>query len=437
MIFLKKIKDFNYKLLSTLILILLLPIIYTTVRIYFLGNLPNDFGVNIASQLTWVNLVFESTQEALILPLFFIIGKSLSKKEELENKVKTGLITSFIIYLIISLLLFFMLNPLLNFAHQKINIIEASAEYIKLELIAITLGILYKFISVLFISLGKVKDLITLLFFKLILILLCDTFLISSLSFSKNIGVNGIAISNITSNVILFLLGFFLLKKENINVFSKRKLSFSWLKEWFKIGSLSGIESVVRNTAFFIMVFKMINVVEKQGDFWVANSFIWGWLLLPVLALGDLIKKEISEDSHNLNNVSKYITITFIILFIWLITIPLWGDFLTNFMNVKQPNDIIHIIKISLIFYVVFAFNNIFDSIFYGLGRTDLMLKQSLIVNIFFYGIMFFLFKINYFIPTLEKIILMFGVGILIDSIITFYLFIKLKEKSATYHIVR
>ncbi len=435
--FFKMIKDFNYKLFFTLNLILLLPMIYTTTRIFFLGNLPSDWGVNIASQLTWVNLVFESTQEALILPLFFMIGKSLGNKQELENKIKTGSITSFIIYFIISLILFIFLNPLLNFASQKSNIIGASADYIKLELIAATIGILYKFISIFFISLGNIKNLITLLFCKLILILMFDTFLISSLSFSKNIGVNGIAVSNIISNMILFFLSIWLLKRNGIQVFSRQKMSFLWLKEWFKIGSLSGIESIVRNTAFFIMILKMINVVEKQGDFWIANNFIWGWLLLPILALGDLIKKEISEDSNKIINVSKYICITSIILFIWIITIPFWDDFLVKFMNVKQPNNILHIIMISLMFYIIFAFNNIFDSIFYGLGRTDLMLKQSLIVNIFFYGTMAFLFKINYFIPTLDKIVLMFGTGILIDSIITFYLFIKLKEKSAIYCVVK
>ena len=58
----------------------LIPTIYTTVRIHFLGNMPSDWGFNIASQLSWVNLVYEVLQEAIILPLFYLMGKSLFDK---------------------------------------------------------------------------------------------------------------------------------------------------------------------------------------------------------------------------------------------------------------------------------------------------------------------------------------------------------------------
>ena len=425
----KNLKLFNYKLYFILILTLLLPTLYTTLRINFLGDLPSDYGVNIASQLSWINLIFESMQEALILPLFFIIGKSLYNKIELRNKIKTGLLTSFIVYLSVSILIFFNLDTLLKFMSQKEILIEKSMVYIRLELIAIIISILYKFISVLFISMNKIKDLIILLFFQLTLTILCDTFLVSSLSFSKNIGVNGIAISNMITNAILFIVGLVLLNKNGLNIFSRERLSFLWLKEWFKIGSLSGIESIVRNLAFFIMILKMINMVERQGDFWIANSFIWGWLLLPILALGNFIKKDVAENNDNFNkNLYTYFYITFIILAIWLITIPIWRIFLNKVMNVQEPQGVLNIIMVSLIFYIIFALNNVIDSIFYGLGRTDLMLKQSLIVNIGFYGIMFILFKFKYFIPTIDKVVLMFGFGILFDSLITFYLFIKLRK---------
>ena len=45
-----------------------------------------------------------------------------------------------------------------------------------------------------------------------------------------------------------------------------------------------------------LMIVRMVNVVGEQGTFWVANNFIWGWLLLPVLQLGELIKSDCGED---------------------------------------------------------------------------------------------------------------------------------------------
>ena len=69
-------------------------------------------------------------------------------------------------------------------------------------------------------------------------------------------------------------------------------MNFNWMKEFAKICSISGVESLVRNVAYMVMISRMVNMVGEQGIYWVANNFIWGWLLLPILSLGDLIKKE-------------------------------------------------------------------------------------------------------------------------------------------------
>ena len=65
-----------------LILFGLIPTIYTTVRIFLIGQLPSDYGFSIAGQLQWVSLLYEILQEALILPLFFFIGAVVLDKEK-------------------------------------------------------------------------------------------------------------------------------------------------------------------------------------------------------------------------------------------------------------------------------------------------------------------------------------------------------------------
>ena len=70
-------KQIDYKLFGTLLLFGLLPTIYTTVRIFFLGDIPSDWGFNIASQLAWVNIIYEVIQEAILLPVFYLPQESL------------------------------------------------------------------------------------------------------------------------------------------------------------------------------------------------------------------------------------------------------------------------------------------------------------------------------------------------------------------------
>ena len=66
-------RSFPYRLWLAVLATLLLPTVYQTVRVYFLGDLPAADGVNIASQLSWVNLFYEIVQEALILQLFYLL----------------------------------------------------------------------------------------------------------------------------------------------------------------------------------------------------------------------------------------------------------------------------------------------------------------------------------------------------------------------------
>ncbi|WP_439275975.1 hypothetical protein [Psychrobacter sp. 1U2] len=173
-------------------------------------------------------------------------------------------------------------------------------------------------------------------------------------------------------------------------------------------------------------------MVEEQGNYWVANSFIWGWLLLPALALSELVKRDVGADVNNIaKNTKGYFSLGLIFVAIWCITIPFWHSFLTNVMNVQDIKAVIYIVGVQTVFYFVFVFNNsILDATLYGLGKTNYMFFQSLWVNFGYYGTMFILYKLGIFTPTLLSICLMFGFGILIDLIPTIILYKKaLREK--------
>jgi Na+-driven multidrug efflux pump len=421
----------NYRLFAVLVLMGLLPTIYTTVRIYFLGSLPGDWGYNIASQLAWVNVLYEVVQEAIILPMFFFLGKSLQSRVDFQNKARTGLLLTAVTYTFMALAMILFARPLLVFMAQKQDLVAQTAHYIRLESIALIFATSVKFLTLVLVTMKKDIYLYIVLFVQMILSIILDTFLVSNLKISLNLGVNGIAFTNIIVNAFLLILVIWILRREDIHIFTRgQKLDFSWLKQWLKIGGISGIESLVRNAAFILMVLRLVNVVQEQGSFWVTNSFIWGWLLLRVLALGELIKRDCGESEENIKrNASGYFLLTGIFIVIWLITIPFWKSFIHRVMGVEDFMTIYNLCLVSLAFYIVFALNNVVDSIFYGRGRTDLMLYQSLIVNVIFYGAAFILYSMEIFVPNLTRIAVMFGLGILFDSIITFVMYARFRKR--------
>ena len=71
------LKEINYKLFFSLLVMGLCPTIYTTLRVFYLGDLPGEWSYSIAGQLSWVNLIYEIINEAIILPLFYFVGKVL------------------------------------------------------------------------------------------------------------------------------------------------------------------------------------------------------------------------------------------------------------------------------------------------------------------------------------------------------------------------
>ena len=427
------LRNINYKLYFALLLLGLAPTVYTTVRVFFLGSLPGEYSFSIAGQLSWVNLLYEIINEAIILPLFYFIGKVIKEKKEFTNRVKTGMLMALGVYLILSAVIICFTKPLLSLMATDSSIIDASATYIRIESVANIFLILTQFALVTLVTINKSKYLYILTIARLILSLVCDTLLVSSLPVSLNLGVNGIGYSNIIVNIVLLCISLLLLSKESVNVFKKAKPNFSWIKEFIKIGGVSGLESLVRNVAYMVMISRMVNVVGEQGTYWVANNFIWGWLLLPVLQLGELIKQETATNKDNIRkNSLGYFGLTAIISALWFISIPLWQPFMTNVLQFTEVNKLFKLVIVLVGFYVPYAFQNVFDSIFYGLGKTHYMLFESVVTNTIYYGIAFVLYLMGIWTPSLVGIALLFGIGNAFDSIVSLGAFVYLLKKEKT-----
>lgn len=424
--------NINYKLFFALLALGFVPTIYNTLRVFFLGQFPGEWSYSIAGQLTWVNLLYEIINEAIILPLFYFMGRVKDDKKEFSNRVRTGMLISLLIYVVLSIVVLIFAESLLAFMATDESIIPASAVYIRIESVANIFLVLMQFALVVLITVERSKYLYIFTGMRLIFCLFSDTLLVSTLPISANLGVNGIGYSNIIVNVLLLVVAIVFLSKEKIYVFTKAKYNFMWIKEFMKIGGLSGIESFVRNIAYIVMVARMVNVVSEQGTYWVANNFIWGWLLLPVLQLGELIKQEIATDKENIRkNTIGYFGITAIILILWFVSIPCWKPFMVKVLGFTDVEKLFGLVMILIGFYVLFAVQNVFDATFYGLGKTNYMLFESVVTNLLYYSVAFILYLMDVWNPTLTGIALLFGIGNAFDSIVSFsaYIFLLKKHK--------
>ncbi len=420
----ESMRTINFKLYFALLFLGLCPAIYSTVRIYFLGQMPQEWAYSIAGQLSWVNLIYEILNEAVLLPLFFFMGKVVKDYIAFTSRVRSGLLVTFIIYSILSALMMIFVHPLLRVMAIDASILAQSAIYIRIESVANIFTMLSSFVLTLLITLNRTKYIYALTIIRLLCNVVCDTLFISTLPYSLSLGVKGIGYTNIVVNVIILVISIILLAKEGIRLFTKEKLSFTWMWEFLEVGSISGFESFVRNIAYMLMIVRMVNVVNEQGTYWIANGFIWGWLLLPVLQLGELIKQEIAIDQENIKcNTKGYFIITTIICLLWIVSIPFWKPFMQHVLGYQDVPQLFTLVLLLLGFYILFAYQNVFDATFYALGKTHYMLLQSVVTNTIYYGAAFVFYSTGLWTPTLHTIALLFGFGMAFDSIVTYVIY--------------
>jgi Na+-driven multidrug efflux pump len=289
---------------------------------------------------------------------------------------------------------------------------------------AIMVGVLNDVCIVSFVALGLHRLVLFLVAIRAFTTIALDAFFVGQLSWSLDLGVTGVALTNIGVGALMFLPSAIILQRLGLLGKIKERSPKGWIRNWFRVAFRSGLEAGVRNLAFSLMILRLMNEVKEAGLFWVTNGFIWGWLLLPILTLGTLVRQDAGNHDGRLGpRFIGYIWLTLVITIVWALTIPGWTWFIASIMGSPEADMVASLALLMLGFYVVFAFNHILDSYFYGVGRTDLMLYQSLFVSICYYGSAFIFYRVGLFDPDLRQVALLFGGGILIDSVVTLWQF--------------
>ena len=59
---------------------------------------------------------------------------------------------------------------------------------------------------------------------------------------------------------------------------------------------------------------------------------------------------------------------------------------MANVLGFDEVDKLFNLVMVLLGFYVLYAFQSIFDATFYGLGKTNFMLFESIVTNSVYYG---------------------------------------------------
>ncbi|WP_270875495.1 MATE family Na+-driven efflux transporter [Campylobacter sp. JMF_05 ED3] len=366
----------------------------------------NEFSI--ASQIEWFDLFNETILAFLTVPMYFVFNKA-KDNIEMSSRINTTFIIAFILYLCISGVIYFYATNLISY----MNAPKESIDYLKLETFGFIIGFISSYIYIIFVVKGKYEYFVTLLIIKVIMLSIGNILLI------PNNGATGVAITNILVNFIISIVSIFLLYRENL-IKSWTGINKEAIKDWFKTGIFSGMQVFIANLVYIAVVMKMVGQVSQMGNFWLANNFIWGWLLIPVMSMGEMIKREYYNGYKRIWN---YIILAILIILLWLISIPLWKFMFEYIIKANEVDIILNIIYKSLPFYICYVFCVLIQSILISVGKTNYIFYECLIVNFIYYGVAYILVTKGIFLVSMDFIILLFGFGLIVSLIIDIYLY--------------
>ncbi len=389
----------DYRLFISLFLWMLIPSIYNVVRMGVISL--NQVDINILGQMEWFDLIDEILVTTLTVPLFSLLKPNITSKE--KNGV--AFIISFSIYTLFASIIHTYVSNISEFMNA-----EFASEYLRLQTISLLIGFISTFCMMLLTLNNDFKMV------AVITIVRLATLSILDFIFMDAFLELGASYSEIVANVFVGVISFTVVCVRRYIGFGK--VEVHWVKDYFRIGLFAGLQIFLDNFIYAVMICKMVNAVSESGNYWIANNFIWGWLLLPVIVITEIIKKN-ELGCLNLSNTWKY---GLLVCVLWAISVPFWRWFVTYVMF-SDANTILSILYPLVPFYVTYIVSSFIDGWFISKGKTIYNTINSLLVNIVYYGMAFILFNKGLFELNIVFVILLFGCGNVIHMLISIILY--------------
>lgn len=425
------IGQWDWGLFLLIFLYMALPQFYRSYSVYLIGNaIPDTNALATVAQWQFIELLLEVVQETFVLAIFFFVGRGIQRKEGPGQPIRTSLTAILLFSVVLAAVLFTISDSFVNIIGTPESIRDITSTFLKIKTAGIPLFLLSMASVIIVETINRKRLILTLAILQVVYRFILDSLFYGGYSFSLNLGVLGVAWSDLIAGFALFLTAMLLLRSVIFHKV-KRFISFFTLKDWkvyLRVGGWSGLDSLVRNVAYFFMIIKLLNLLgaDAIGGYYLAMHIFWSFLLVPILALSESTRVLIANHSADIFRVRRLwyasLIIGGVIVLLWMILLPFWGDF-ARLLNANNQivGFSIQAMGLLIVPYVLFALNTVTDSIFYGVGKTKYQAYQAIVTNGTVYVTAFLAYLLGYWTPTFTSIMILFGVGILVDSILTAY----------------
>ncbi len=420
----------DWRLFSFILLFLALPGVYQLYRVHLVGNaIPDPGALAIVAQWQFVNLVIEVFQEATVLAVYFFVGSRIASSALVQlDRLKSVLVFIFVVSAVFAVAAFAFRGSFVEIVATPEAIQAETRDFLGITVLGTPFVLLYAASIVILQALNKRALILGMALLNVLVRFALDSLFFGGYGFSLDAGVIGVAWSSIVASVLLFAVAMYaLLATMRVPASALlAKPTFQDIRTYFGVGAGSGLDSLVRNVAYFVMIIRIVNSIgtEEIGGYYLFIQVFWSFMLVPVLAFADSAKALFANNSGQIERVRQLwhtsMIVVAVMMLVWVALVPFWETVATA-LNPDEATVAFATTAFAVLFvpYVLFSFNTVTDSLFYGLGKTRYMAYQSIITNGTVYAAAFLLYVAGLWEPDYLSVMLLFGLGILVDSILT------------------
>ena len=377
----------------------------------------------------------EVFQEATVLAIFFFVGSQIRNGTLIQlDRAKSVFAFIFLASLVFSIGVFVFRDAFITLIGTSADIQEQTRAFLGISIFSVPFTLMAASIIVLFEALGLRRLVVIMALVNVLLRFGLDSLFFGGHAFSLEGDVTGVGWATLLASMGLLVVGFILLfqAKRVPQGYLTTRPTFAGLGEYLRVGLGSGADSLIRNVAYFFMIIRIVNTIGSTeiGGYYVAVQILWSFMLVPVLAFADSAKALVANASDDLQRVKTLwyssMLITASMMVIWVALVPAFPTFAGALSDDEETvRWAVTAFGILFVPYVLFSFNTVIDSVFYGIGKTKYLAYQSLLTNGTVYLSAFLLYAFGIWDVTFEGVMVLFSLVILVDSFLTVAFLIK------------
>jgi len=412
-----------------LVIAAITPQIYTLLNLFWIGRISMD-AFSITEQFEFFELAIEVMVATIPVGVLALTARYCHNRDKIIGIVTAALIFQALISLVLLAIIFFFNQELIGIMGTPDSIVDPTREYLLLRSISIPFDISAFILLTAIRSLQKGKEAFILITISVIVNILLDLFLISSTPVSLHLGIQGVAIAYVITQMVLTVIAAaYLFPLIGLTISSL--LTTAWRQEVipiFRIGSWSGLEAALQMSGVLLILILLNELGKDEFAGFGITMWIFWIILMPIFALGEgtsiLVGNYSGErrygDLVEILKTSLLLVIVFILVFFT--AGILWWHHVSLIFN---PNPEVAAYSLTAFQWLIIPFfgygtGHILRSIFYGTGQTRYVFYIGIIANLGIILPFFLLAQAGILAATFPMVMIVYLIANIVDLILAY-----------------